>query len=223
MSFYCSKNANAPQCPGTVSPDSSCRFTERVCIQVKKVYDACMQQEQLDNVRVELHIICPSNPVPPFSFVSCRSTGFHGDLRAVRVDRLADSTLSRVRALVDIPIEVLFTDANDNEFVGQTCVTVAKDVVMFVPDESVIPYFIDNIVSAICVSGVHCECNRFVITVCVTVILKVVAEVDLLIPAFGFCNIPPCEQFAENVCDEFFSLPIFPPQPATSTITSCPT
>jgi hypothetical protein len=36
--------------------------------------------------------------------------------------------------------------------------------------------------------------------------------VELLVPAYGFCQIPPCEEFAENICDEFFSLPIFPPQ-----------
>ena len=44
-----------------------------------------------------------------------------------------------------------------------------------------------------------------------TVILKVLAQVEILIPSYGFCPIPPCEEFAENVCDEFFSLPLFPP------------
>ena len=50
----------------------------------------------------------------------------------------------------------------------------------------------------------------FEITVCVTVVLKVIAEVDILVPTYGFCQVPPCEEFAENVCDEFFSLPLFP-------------
>ena len=43
--------------------------------------------------------------------------------------------------------------------------------------------------------------------------LKVLAEVEMLIPSFGFCSVPPCEEFAENVCDEFFSLPLFPQSP----------
>jgi len=34
--------------------------------------------------------------------------------------------------------------------------------------------------------------------------------VDIMIPTYGFCDIPPAEEFAENVCDEFFSLPLFP-------------
>lgn len=53
--------------------------------------------------------------------------------------------------------------------------------------------------------------NQFRLTVCVTVILKVLAQVEILIPSYGFCTVPPCEEFAENVCDEFFSLPLFPP------------
>ena len=41
---------------------------------------------------------------------------------------------------------------------------------------------------------------------------RVVAEVELLVPSYGFCRIPPCEEFASEVCDGFFSLPIFPPE-----------
>ena len=48
------------------------------------------------------------------------------------------------------------------------------------------------------------------LTICVSIILKVLARVEILIPSYGFCSIPPCEEFADNVCDEFFSLPLFP-------------
>ena len=51
----------------------------------------------------------------------------------------------------------------------------------------------------------------FRLTVCVTIILKVLAQVEILVPSYGFCTIPPCEEFADSVCDEFFSLPLFPP------------
>ena len=42
-------------------------------------------------------------------------------------------------------------------------------------------------------------------------VLKVLAKVEILIPSYGFCPIPPCEEFTDAVCDEFFSLPLFPP------------
>ena len=65
--------------------------------------------------------------------------------------------------------------------------------------------------SAVCVAGSYRGDNVFRMTVCVTVVLKVLAKVEILIPSYGFCPIPPCEEFADSVCDEFFSLPLFPP------------
>lgn len=96
---------------------------------------------------------------------------------------------------------------------GRRCCYVrgGKDVLLSIPDESIVPYCLESMVSAICVAGTYEGNNRFKLTVCVTVILKVLAQVEILIPSYGFCPIPPCEEFAENVCDEFFSLPLFPP------------
>lgn len=88
---------------------------------------------------------------------------------------------------------------------------VVKDVLLSIPDESIVPYCLESMVSAICVAGNYLGNNRFSLTVCVTVVLKVLANVEILIPSYGFCPIPPCEEFADNVCDEFFSLPLFPP------------
>lgn len=221
MSFYSYKNAGAERMPCNIKGGTEGGMTggtpikERVCVQVKKVYDACLQQEQLDDVTVTLRCIEPRNvtPQPPLEFVSCRSTDVHGKLCDVRIDPIPNREhFARVRATVEIPIEVVFTDSTGREFTGVATITVRKDVILFVPDDSIIPFFLDNIVSAICVLGNWVGNTTFEITVCVTVILKIVAEVDLLIPAFGFCAIPPCEEFAENICDEFFSLPIFPPQ-----------
>ena len=224
MSFYSYKNAGAENMPcriknegaGNNTGGTNCgRITERVCIQVKKVYDACIQQEQLDDIRVTLECIHPQTPrpVPPLEFVSCRSTTVKGELFDVRIDPISGREhFARVRAAVEIPIEVVFTDSTGREYTGKARIHVLKDVVMFVPDESVIPFFAEGIVSAFCVLGNWVDNCTFDITSCVTVILKIVAEVDLLVPAYGFCRIPPCEEFAENICDDFFSLPIFPPQ-----------
>ena len=72
------------------------------------------------------------------------------------------------------------------------------------------PYNIEAMVSAICVSGTYVGNNIFCLEICVTVVLKVLAKVEMLVPSYGFCEVPPCEEFASSVCDEFFSLPLFP-------------
>jgi len=215
MSFYSLRNAETEICPGRVNGDVISGLCERVCIEVKKVYDACLQQEQLDNVRIRLHNIQPSNenPVTPFEFVSCRSATSKAIIRDLTIERLADrENFARVRGVIEIPIEVIFLDARNREFSGCGVISIRKDVIMYVPNESIIPFEVSNLVSAVCVTGEYVDERTFNITVCVTIILKIVAEVDLLIPSYGFCCIPPCEEFAENVCDEFFGLPIFPPQ-----------
>ena len=117
---------------------------------------------------------------------------------------------ARVRCTVAVPVDVLFVDQSCQEWMGQGTVYVDKDVLLCIPDDSVIPFTLESLVSAICVSGTYIGNCTFEITICVTVVLKVLAEVDIMVPTYGFCQIPPSEEFAENVCDEFFSLPLFP-------------
>ena len=215
MSFYSMRNSCGNISPGRVEADAMCGIRERVCIEVKKVYDSCMQQDRLEDVSICVKNIHPKcvTPQEPLTFVSCRSKSTKGRMVNLEIERITSrENFARVKVTVIIPIEVVFTDVTGAEFVGTAQVKVNKDVILYVPNESIIPVEIDNLVSAICVTGTWTDDTSFDITICVTVILKVIANVNLLIPAYGFCSIPPCEEFAENVCDEFFSLPIFPPQ-----------
>lgn len=228
MSFYAYKNSNTSCCPGIVGSDVLNGLNEKICIQVQRVYDSCLQQEQLDDTDVTLlsYGLVPScgcgtgaqetdantQPVMPITFESCRSTSTEGTIRDLTIERLCDRPcFARVRCKVDVPIDILFTDANCREYIGRAVVTVTKDVLLSIPDESIVPYTLESMVSAICVSGTYRGDNVFRLTICVTVVLKVLAKVEILVPSYGFCQIPPCEEFADNVCDEFFSLPIFPP------------
>ena len=234
MSFYSYKNANPCCCPGTITNGSALDgLQEKVCVQVKRVYDSCLQQEQLDDKEVTItsyamvannccNCCCDdatetvpptSPPVPPITFESCRSTTTEGTIRNLSVERLCDRPcFARVRCKIDVPIDILFVDSRCVEYIGKGVITVDKDVLLSIPDESIVPYSLESMVSAICVAGTYEGNNKFKLTVCVTVILKVLAQVEILIPSYGFCPIPPCEEFADNVCDEFFGLPIFPPQ-----------
>jgi hypothetical protein len=115
-----------------------------------------------------------------------------------------------VRATIDVPIEILFVDSRCVEYIGKGVVSVDRDVLLSIPDESIVPYTLEAMVSAICVNGCYVGNNQFKMTICVTIILKVLADVEILIPSYGFCTIPPAEEFSDSVCEEFFSLPLFP-------------
>ena len=235
MSFYSYKNANPSCCPGTISGNVLDGLDEKICIQVQRVYDSCLQQEQLTNVDVtitsyaqvvntcccnssaccgnETETVPPTSaPVPPITFESCRSSTMDVDIGNLSVERLCDRPcFARVRGRVQIPIDILFTDSRCVEYIGKGVVTVNKDVLLAVPDESIVPFTMEGMASAVCVAGSYRGDNVFRLTVCVTIVLKVLAKVEILVPSYGFCPIPPCEEFADSVCDEFFSLPLFPP------------
>ena len=54
MSFYSYKNANPTACPCAISGNALDGLQEKVCVQVKRVYDSCLQQEQLDDKKVTI-------------------------------------------------------------------------------------------------------------------------------------------------------------------------
>lgn len=234
MSFYSYKNAHSKCCPGAVNASNALDgIQEKVCVQVCRVYDSCLQQKQLTNVDVTIQSYaqvvnnccncCGNNgnvetsqptsaPVAPITFESCRSSTTDVDISHLTVERLCDRPcFARVRGSVEIPIDILFTDSRCVEYIGKGTVTVPEDVLLSVPDESIVPFRLEGMASAVCVSGCYLGDNVFRMTICVTIVLKVIAKVEMMVPSYGFCAIPPCEEFAENVCDEFFSLPLFPP------------
>ena len=155
---------------------------------------------------------CPlPQPCGAWTFESCRSSTTKGNISNLCIERMCDRPqFARVRCTVEVPVDVLFVDQRCQEWMGQTSICVDRDVLLCIPEDSIIPFTLESLVSAICVSGTYIGNCTFEITICVTVVLKVLAEVDILVPTYGFCEAPPCEEFAENVCDEFFSLPLFP-------------
>ncbi len=257
MSFYSYKNANASCCPGTIAGNATDGLQERVCVQVKRVYDSALWQEQIDNAVVTItsfaqvnncgcngcgqcgncgcggctpcngcntcnscgsacdtcaDTVAPTSaPVPPITFESCRSSTTEASIRNLSVERLCDRPcFARVRCTVDVPIDILFVDSRCIEYIGKGVVSVDRDVLLSIPDESIVPYTLEAMASAICVSGCFVGNNQFKMTICVTIVLKVLADVEILVPSYGYCAIPPAEEFADSVCEEFFSLPLFP-------------
>lgn len=228
MSFYSYKNSGSTHCPCSLNGNEVLSgLNEKICIQVQRVYDSCLMQEQLKEQKVTLlsYGLVPTGngsncdpqenastqPNMPITFESCRSTSTEGVIRNLSVERLCDRPcFGRVRCQIDVPIDILFTDASCREYIGRGMVTVDRDVLLSIPDESIVPYNIESMVSAICVSGTYLRNNVFELEICVTVVLKVLAKVEILVPSYGYCEVPPCEEFADSVCDEFFSLPLFP-------------
>lgn len=134
-----------------------------------------------------------------------------GTISNLAIDRLQDrQNCARVQCTVNIPLEVLYTDANGVEGVAKSQLTINEDVILFIPQPSVMPYNIEAVVSFVAPEGTYVNETTMTISGCLTVILKVVMEVELLVPSYGYCAIPPCQEYSHEICTGFFELPLYP-------------
>lgn len=169
-----------------------------------------MMQTSIDST-VTLTNLTPADPVQPLTFVSGSSTSSVGTITALTVTPIADRPgLSRVTTTISIPIQIAYTDANGVAGTGTGTISINQDVIMCVPTGSVISPVIAATVNMAAPRGSYIGDNTFSITSCVTVILKVQADVNLLIPSYGYCRIPQCTEFSQDVCQGVFDLPLFP-------------
>ncbi len=210
MSFF--SNFQSDKCPGTISGNPLNGMCEKVCIQAQKIFDACIKQIQIENYTLTLTDVVPANPTYPLTFISARSLSSTGNITSINIERLADKpNCARVQATVSIPVEVLYTDANGVEGVAQSTISVSEDVLLFVPAPSIMPYRATAEVSAVCAEGrFNADTNTFSVNACLTIILKIAIDVEILVPSYGYCAIPPAQDYSQEVCAGFFELPLYP-------------
>ena len=209
MSFFC--NFQSDKCPGPISGNPLNGLCEKVCVQAKKVFDACMQQTQLTGVSLNITNLTPQNPTYPLTFISAKSTVSNGTVTNLIIEPLPERPHSaRVKADIVIPVSVAYTDANGIEGTATSSITVTKDVILNIPSASIMPYNIEALVSLVSTQGSFVGNNDLVIDACVSIMLKVVMDVELLIPSYGYAAIPSCQEYTQEVCAGFFELPIYP-------------
>lgn len=208
MSFY--SNFQSDKCPGPINGNALNGLCEKVCIEAKKIFDACIKQNQIDDAHLTLCDFEPANPTCPLTFVSARSSGSEGEILSYDITRLPDKcNCARVQCSVKIPVEVIYVDKNGVEGKAKSYVTVNEDVILFVPAPSIIPYTLSASVSLVAPEGTYSK-EGFDVNCCVTVILKICIDVELLVPSYGYCVIPPAQEYSQEVCSGLFELPLYP-------------
>jgi hypothetical protein len=209
MSFY--SNFQSDKCPGTISGNPLNGLTEKVCIQAEKIFDACIKQTQLENYTLTLSDFVPENPTYPLTFISARSLSSEATISDLNIDRQGDKQCARVQASVTIPVEVLYVDGAGVEGKATSSVTLNEDVLLSVPAPSIMPFTVKCVASAVAPEGTFEPCNKtFKVSMCTTVILKIAMQVELLVPSYGYCVIPPAQEYSREVCTGFFELPLYP-------------
>ena len=209
MSFF--SNFQSDHCPGTITGNPLSGLNEKVCIQAEKIFDAGIIQTRLENYNIPLTNPTPANPTYPLTFVSARSVTSTGTVSGLSVERQPEGCLARVQATVTIPLEVVYIDANGVEGTAMSSLVLSEDVLMYVPPASIMPFTVTSVASCVSPDGTFDPTtNSFNVNACVTVILKVAMQVELLVPSYGYCAIPPAQEYSQEVCSGFFELPLYP-------------
>lgn len=211
MSFY--SNFQSDKCPGAITGNPLNGLTEKVCIQAERIFDACIKQTQVENYSLTLTDPDPATVTYPLTFISARSTSSEATVSNLVIDRQTDRPCARVQATVSVPMEVLYTDADGVDGSATATVSLPIDVLLYVPAPSIMPFTVRAVVSAVAPEGTYnAETQGFTVSICATIIIKIAMSVELLVPAYGYCAIPPAQEYSQEVCAGFFELPLYPPQ-----------
>ena len=209
MSFF--SNFQSDKCPGSLTGNPLNGLTEKVCIQAEKIFDAGIKQSRVENYALTLTDLEPATVTYPLTFVSARSVSAEATVTNLTVERQADKQCARVQATVSVPLEVLFTDANGVDGTATATVTLPVDAFLYVPAPSIMPFSVRALVSVVAPDGIYdAETQGFNVSLCVTMIIKIAMSVEVLVPSYGYCMIPPLQEYSQEVCAGFFELPLYP-------------
>lgn len=212
MSFYI--NNTNPFRPGPLAGNPMNGICEKTLIETTKVFDACVSQTTETGIVLPLTGFNPENPAQPLTFISAENqVGNPATAENIVIDRLDQSpNYANVSLTVTIPVTVTYRDANGVIGTASSSITIQKCAILFVPQPSQTP--IEVRVQGLFSSrvGTLTDDTTFTVTGCVRIVLKVVADVDLLVPSYGYPVIPPCQACQENnnVCPSFQDLPLYP-------------
>ena len=205
MSYYSDRGS---MCPGKIDGDALDGLYNRVAISVKRILDSCRRQVTIENTHLEL-INIPPGAKPPFVFVGAVSSRVTAFITGLDITRIDERSFSRVKCTVTVPMQVTFSDADNKKLSADSKIEIYQDVVLYVPEASIFPFEITASASCTCPSG-RFEDGCCIVTACLTVIEKVVADTDLLVPAYGYCAAPNAVDFEDQTCNKFFDLPLYP-------------
>jgi|SRR5690554_3518825 len=193
--------------------------TEIACIWVTKIYDACSQRECEEFFFDDLDL--PDAPLENLtvecSIQPCSETFTNGEIEPIDDGPLGTVTVDVCANLV-IVIRDSENPSNFTTNVEEVCFS--KQVILYAPDPIHMEVLAESIFESLLCIGeivVDDEEEDFVVTATIGafIIVKTALQVQLLVPAYGFCPVPPeCEDLGD-VCEQFLERPFppfFPPQ-----------
>ena len=196
--------------PGPIRGDPCVGLCHRVALSARRVLDSALCKETVEGAPLVLRDV--PDDVVPTTFIEATSTSPVPVMSNLQITRMPERpTFARVRCRLTMPLGVDFLCQQGVRHTAKSDTSCDYDVVLFVPRESIFPFEIVAQCGVQSTTGnVNPQTRVATTTICVTTSLKVIAESDLLMPAYGFAPTPPGVNFHHDACKNFFELPLFP-------------
>lgn len=164
---------------------------ERMCINVDCVLDACRARRDSQNATVILTDIT-QGATPPFTFVG--AVGLGGSQFDVTSTCSAQNGCSRISGTLHVPVVATFTDANGMCCHGNAVISMSRDIVLRLPQNTNIDYRIEGDGGLICVSGAFLSDTAVSLTFCIVETYRVIRRADIIVPTYGYAVFPDCRE-----------------------------
>lgn len=192
---------------GRIVGNPSDGLCERICIEVRRVFDGCRESADNNTYTFVLSDISAA-AIPPFTFVSAYNGG---DARFDNVTETAlAGGLTRAEGDIVIPVTVSFTDANSDPYTARSELKLHRTFVLNTPDSAVVPYRYSVLAALRSEIGSFTSNDTASITLCYTFVIKVVADVDVMVPSYGYAVYPDCGACDGDICRQLLGVPLFP-------------
>ncbi len=179
---------------------------ERTCIEVDKVFDVCKQQRS-----VPATLTVEFSDLPTGYTITSLINSAQGVMTNLIITPLDNNKRSRVRYTLNIPILITAINSVGGTITGTVTMVVNQDILLRMPKNALIAPEVKAVVSVIGSNSEIINSDTVVTEACTTIITKVVADVILVIPSYGYPKIRDCEMYSDEICPGIFNkTPVFP-------------
>lgn len=195
--------------------DARQKTSEVVCIWVTKIFDACSQKECEEFLFEDLDF--PEGDTTSYLVECCIRPGSE-KYTSWPIEPIDGGPLGRVRVRVCATLQIIIRAANNpsNYTTNDEEICFAKEVILYAPAWNNMEVLVESIFESLACSIREDEdlseetFPLVVATVGAFIVVKTALWVQLLVPAFGFCPVPPeCAELG-SLCEQFLERP-FPP------------
>ena len=209
MSFYSDPNNISP---GRIDGSPTEGLRHRAAVFVERVLYSAIKQERRENVKLAFKKTKRNTaPTSKCTFIGAKNSGSIGTVTNLSVTRIEErKSFARVKCTVTIPMLVEYKDEAGKRQKAKSEIKACQDVILYVPEQSVFPFEVKAVAGCNCPGGKFADDGSAMVTACITVVIKITAQTDLLIPTYGFVPTPRAIEYEKNECDDYFDLPLYP-------------